>query len=301
MSSSRLADPAPPPPECFLDPCVRDLCWVLSPEYDLVRELPPHHRFIPWDDAAAVARWLWELDATPGQLAPLRDPPKRLGLYFERLVLFYLQRGPHHHGCLIDHNRAIYESSERGRVTLGEIDFLLRRDRALVHLETAVKFYLGVQRDGRSYWLGPGLQDRFDRKLTHLRERQLPLSNRLEEPPERRLFWVKGVLFHPWPAHLSLADDWIAATPPGYWLTLANLAEFAGDATWCWLPRERWLAGGGAAATAASTSELMPALHRHFANSSAAVMLQQPGDGQRLLIVPDDWPECAARALDVNP
>ncbi len=88
---------------------------------------------------------------------------RRLGRYYERLWQFAVQHAPGE--------------------TLGELDLLLRDREGVHHVELAIKLYLGPQ-DGDGarpeHWLGPGSNDRLDRKLTHLSQHQLPMSARPE-------------------------------------------------------------------------------------------------------------------------
>jgi len=67
------------------------------------------------------------------------------------------------------------------KVTLGELDFLLRdkETERLLHVELACKFYLyDKRRAGQneySAWVGPNQNDFLDRKIEKLKTRQLPL------------------------------------------------------------------------------------------------------------------------------
>lgn len=284
---------------------MRDLCWALAPENDLLAELAPYERFVPVAAPAAVAEWLRELDRNPAPIIAAVAGPKRLGFYFERLLLFYLRCGPHPHGELLDHNRVVYAIDNRqAKITVGELDFLLQQGDVNCHIEVAVKFYLGVASQGIPHWVGPHWQDRFDRKLCHLRDHQLPLSLGLERQSGksfRRQFLLKGILFHPWPDLLRLSRDWLAAAQPAYWISLAEITAFpgAGKAIWWWLPKPRWLAGDARdlEVKALNWDAVPDILAAHFAQSRNVVMLRRAEDGQRLLVVPDDWLAGAVAAI----
>ena len=72
------------------------------------------------------------------------------------------------------------------KVTLGELDFLLRdkETEQIFHVELACKFYLyHASRTGKnefSAWVGPNQNDFLDRKIEKLKTRQLPLLHHPE-------------------------------------------------------------------------------------------------------------------------
>lgn len=284
----------------FRHPLVRDLCWTLSPAFDLLGHLPPFHRFVPRQSTAQLRNWLEQLEQTPAPLEAFMadNPRKRLGHHFERLVLFYLSHAPNSTLRVLDHNRAIYGNNASGhRITIGELDFLLAQDNRLLHLETAVKFFLGVAHEGRVRWLGPGLKDRFDRKIDHLRNHQLPLSQQIEAEtgPIERWFWLKGILFHPWQQLCALDVNLLDSPVQHYWLTRSQALEMADLEEWCCLSKLQWLGcGGESMATLSSVGE---AIKRHFAQNDRVLMLSHSSSSARRLLVPDAWPRAARAAL----
>lgn len=72
------------------------------------------------------------------------------------------------------------------KVTLGELDFLLRdkETEQLIHVELACKFYLYDERragqNEYSAWVGPNQNDFLDRKIEKLKTKQLPLLHHPE-------------------------------------------------------------------------------------------------------------------------
>lgn len=119
--------------------------------------------------------------------------PRRVGLYFERLVLFWLV---HVRGVeMVANGMPIRE----GKITLGELDFLFRDElNRLTHLEVAVKFYLYRAEtliEG-SHFVGPNLKDTFERKMKRMFEHQLPLSHDHVEGVDVREAMVKGRVFY---------------------------------------------------------------------------------------------------------
>ncbi|WP_299116802.1 DUF1853 family protein [uncultured Winogradskyella sp.] len=64
------------------------------------------------------------------------------------------------------------------KITIGELDFILKDKSKCIHLEVIYKFYLydpNVNGDELSKWIGPNQKDRLVYKLQKLRDKQLPL------------------------------------------------------------------------------------------------------------------------------
>ncbi|MGM1051358.1 MAG: DUF1853 family protein [Pseudomonadota bacterium] len=227
--------PAPPP---LLDRChhplVRDLAWLLLAPDLIDTPWPgrPDRKTLGLDNDIRLGAWLDDLEAWPGDLERCigGSLSGRMGLYHERLWQFLLAAAPDTE--LLAHNLRIH----RGKQTLGELDLLYRRrgETALVHLEVAIKYYLGL-REGpgeahdQARWIGPGGADSLAGKREHLHRHQL----RLTELPEtrqalretlagdavgadrplviHRRMAMPGVLFYPWPS-----DPWPGDPGPGY-------------------------------------------------------------------------------------
>lgn len=285
----------------FSHPLVRDLCWTLSPAFDLLGDLPPFHRFVPTQSSSVLRKWLEELQQHPQPLEAFveQDSTRRLGHYFERLILFYFRHAPEAELQVLDHNRRIYTyNADGGRITVGELDFLLTGAAGTLHLETAVKFFLGVEHAGEVRWLGPGLQDRLDQKLQHLRNHQLPLSQRLETSsaaPIQRYFWVKGILFQPWRQQLDIADGLRVPASENRWLTCSQAMECTIEGEWMYLPKSRWLGCGIDDEEQQQVDREYIA--RHFAGNNRVLMMTHTRSASRRLIVPNDWPAAAHAAL----
>lgn len=289
----------------FHHPLVRDLCWTLSPAFDLLGELPPHQRFMPPQSAIVLRQWLEHLQYHPQSLEAFFDagPHRRLGHHFERLILFYLTHAPAQPLRVLDHNRPIYTHDAAGNpVTAGELDFLLASPTGTVHLETAVKFYLGVEQAGEIHWLGPNLEDRLDRKLRHLREHQLPRSQILEtaaEKPFQRHFWVKGLLFQPWQQRLTLSPGLLAQPVEHQWLTCTQALEERIDGEWFCLPKAHWLGCGTEDQQEQRVTKAC--IQQHFSHSDRVMMVSLRESVARRLIVPDHWLSDARAALTAHP
>ena len=157
---------------------VRDLAWAIATP-PLI-ELHDHH--CEWPSAAWYVRqyslaesWLSELDENPGELESLlagqRD--RRLGRHFETMWYYWLLHHPDYE--LLAHNLQVVIDGE----TLGELDFVVRDRRRdqVIHIEVAVKFYLGIGDTRQMHsWHGPGMKDRLDRKVAHLKGRQTRIA-----------------------------------------------------------------------------------------------------------------------------
>ncbi|QQC64414.1 DUF1853 family protein [Paraburkholderia ginsengisoli] len=313
------------------DPAVRDLAWLLlSP--DLLRPQPPMGALAnPFDtpqELQASIEWLRALDAAPEplqrELAAARIT--RLGRYAERLLGWFLQHGPA--ARLV----AAGVPLRRAGVTLGECDFLVQsRQGARLHWELAVKCYLhaGAERGQEAAqtgsrladYVGPNLKDRFDLKLAHLLNHQLPLSARDEfasvghAGPWTPQMFVKGWLFY---RHGERPADPVELDPAhgrGWWVTRSDWPAFAAAHAQKWrrLPRLEWLAprrvecadeqadeqAGRQAARSLWVDAQTLAAQISTVHGPAMVVAfieDEAGDSierSRGFIVPDEWPEQA--------
>lgn len=72
------------------------------------------------------------------------------------------------------------------KTTVGELDCILKQDETAIHLEVVYKFYLYDSSVGDSeldHWIGPNRKDDLVKKLTKLKEKQLPLLyNKYTQP-----------------------------------------------------------------------------------------------------------------------
>ncbi|MGM0691997.1 MAG: DUF1853 family protein [Pseudomonadota bacterium] len=300
-------------------PLVRDLAWLLLAPDLIAMPWPgrPSRGELGLDDDDRLAAWLDALEATPGALEAHLAPSLkgRMGLYHERLWQFLLAEAPGTR--LLAHNLRI----QQGKRTLGELDLLYaRRDGpGPVHLEVAIKFYLGLPQgpgtaDGQARWIGPSGADSLAAKREHLHRHQLTLARSPEarvalapflashtdqacptRPMQARVA-LPGVLFYPWHAPLPAPRE---ATPDhlqGRWL-------FAGD--WhrlrdglprgtygSWLHKPHWLALPRREALQ-PLRDLEARLDQHFSSPAPPVQLalwHAEMGWRRVFVVADDWP-----------
>ncbi|MFY0988884.1 DUF1853 family protein [Halomonas sp. C05BenzN] len=301
------------------DPLVRDLAWLL---------LAPDLLDMPWlgrptrdelglADDTALAGWLDEREATAEALANHVGTSRhgRMGLYHESLWQFLLATAPDTR--LLAHNLRIH----RDKVTLGELDLLYRhhRDPTPVHLEVAIKFYLGLPEgpgapSDQTRWIGPGGADSLAAKREHLHRHQLRLTETREAreairalmlpdmsgtsraPALHRRLAIPGVLFYPWHAPLppprEATDDHLRGT----WLSWCDWRGYrdglARDTRGAWLRKPHWLALPRPDALL-PLRDLESRLAQHFSRPAPPVQiaLHHPDTGwRRLFLVDDDWP-----------
>jgi len=258
--------------------------------------------------------WLERLDRDASALLEhlsLRAS-QRLGLYFEQLWHFFLVQDPSTE--LIAHNLPV---QCEGR-TVGEFDciYYCHQRRQYVHLELAVKFFLGYRgatsaetsRDAED-WLGPNTQDRLARKISHLLNRQIRLG---DHPVAReqlksmgidgllREMEIKGYLFQPLQDPLPPPPAYNPLRPFETWGPLDQLERFTCDSSaeaFRILPRARWLARSGPEAGGESldADKLAGVVRDELNHGRSAVLvasMDRSGWEQgRFFVTRNGWPE----------
>lgn len=301
-------------------PLVRDLAWiVLAPDL-IAMPWPgrPSRRELGLDDDDRLAAWLDALEAAPEALEDHLAPTLkgRMGLYHERLWQFLLEEAPGTR--LLAHNLRIHQ----GKRTLGELDLLYCRRNAPgpVHLEVAIKFYLGLPQgpgaaDSQARWIGPGGADSLGAKREHLHRHQLRLAGFPEArealspflphpspgvsgslPAATVRLAIPGVLFYPWHARLPAPRE---ATPDhlqGHWLFARDWHRFRDGlprgSRGAWLHKPHWLALPRREALQ-PLHDLEVRLAQHFTAPASPIQLAlwHPDMGwRRVFVVGDDWP-----------
>lgn len=295
------------------NPHVRDLAWAcFSPALLTLETLAPEAGATDAKPALTASRtnWLRQLDQQPQPLLSWLQarPATRLGLYFETLWQFFLAEDSD--TALLAHNMPVRSSGQ----TLGEFDCLYycRRRERPVHLELAVKFYLGhrsttlgAQESTAAEWLGPNTVDRLDLKLTRLLTHQSRLSlspagrellskQGLEQP--LREIALRGALFQPAQDALSPPPGYNTALPLGSWQVLRHWRnEVTAQARFVLLPRLRWLSPVRASNEKQSADELQTQLEQHFARGGRPQLVARVDDMgcelERYFLASDRWPE----------
>lgn len=169
----------------------------------------------------------------PTKLVPLTDespiPEPGHGPLGKRMEVFFLFYLKHYSDYSVQaHNLQIQENS----VTVGEIDFLLKKNTAdaLLHVELVYKVYLyDPDIEGQvNKWIGPDRRDSLIQKLNHLQRHQLPI---LHSSPVKLLLEDLDILGNPlqqfacFKAQLYLPKNWSEAIPlvnplciVGFWI-----------------------------------------------------------------------------------
>jgi hypothetical protein len=258
--------------------------------------------------------WLQALDDNPrALLAHLSQrPTHRLGVYFEQLWHFFLQQDPDIE--LLAHNLPVHDN---GR-TLGEFDciYTSKTHTGPVHLELAVKYFLGVPRGGDTTtaantheWLGPDQRDRLETKLDQLLQRQILLGDAPEAKRQlaeigigdmSREIALKGYLFQPLhdaPPPPPACNDECAMN---YWMSYGQLdshcatldaAGFIILPKMCWLSpalcptADQWL-------TRQALKELLPTQWESDHYPLLIATLDEKGaETSRFFVTPGHWPD----------
>ncbi|WP_346795854.1 DUF1853 family protein [Halomonas sp. Bachu 37] len=295
--------------DSYHHPLVRDLAWlieapdIVSPENASPALSPlwagrPTLAELGLESSATRARWLAARERHPAHLEQAIGTAvsARMGHYHERLWHYLLEHAPGTR--LLASNIRIIER----RITLGELDMVYRtcHDPALVHLEVAIKFYLGLPEgpgaaDSQSRWIGPGGLDSLAIKRDHMQRRQLPLSatpaahatlrhwlaprdTASAEAPlalTQRLA-MPGVLFYPFHAELPAPTGANPHHLRGTWVRWGDwpkfMAQLPAATQGALLDKPHWLAPPHPSRLCPLT-ELLPALHRHFARTDLPLQM----------------------------
>jgi hypothetical protein len=297
------------------DPHVRALAWLL----DAPDLLNPHA--LRWQGKIATlsanaskdaGSWLAALNQAPDALHDYLDvqPFMRLGRYAEKLLAFYFQ----HLGILVAHG--VQVQAGKGN-TIGEFDFLLRTDVALVHWEFATKFYLleaTGERQQADYFVGPNLADTLGAKMHKILSRQLLLAQHpaaqfhLPEPVESAQALIKGWLFY--------HDDDVPAGAlgisenhcRGFWCAMSELDRLPQQQRYVVLPRLSWLAPAKVRIDQSLCRQSLQCMAaNHFEHDTMPLLMAvvEPQDDfaietNRGFIVPDNWRSRAEERLQVR-
>lgn len=287
---------------CFGEPLL--FAAAIAGAHSTVQDLRP-------ELTQARRQWLCALDDNPEPLLTFLSRPggNRVGLYFERLWQFFLSADPATE--LLAHNLPVHVA---GR-TLGEFDCLYYcRERDVhVHLELAVKWYLGIapRDDARTRWLGPDARDTLALKLQHMLRRQIRLGQHAAATPVlaplgitrlEKAIVLRGSLFQPRGAPLPLPQGYNMRHPTGDWLPLPYLKAYcdaSGSGQFLPLDRLRWLSVAQRETTdltldaQALAEYLGQGFERHPRPALIARLDAAGRETARFFVTPPDWPDSA--------
>ena len=264
----------------------RDRLWsVFGPSLLNTRAAPPADHWMPEDSDLTLLAWR---DSGVDYYSP------RLGFCFEQLW----QSALHLCGETTLPNQQIIE----GQQTLGELDLLITSHDPVLHLELALKFYLGVEHD----WVGPNQRDLLSQKLARTFEHQLPLAqlpatrNALSElgiGAVESVAVMRGCLFHP--AHglraAPLPDEIADNHWKGFWAPVSQCDGLLPLGRWYVLSKPDWLSPV-LANFAIEREELLIYLQTYFRYLRTPLAIARMAQGrygwaeqERWMIVADDW------------
>ncbi|MGJ8731497.1 DUF1853 family protein [Cellulophaga fucicola] len=129
---------------------------------------------------------------------------------------------------------------QNDKLTIGEIDCILKQDNRLYHVEIIFKFYLFDATVGTTeleHWIGPNRNDTLIKKLTKLKEKQLPLLYNIHTKPtldalnieandiEQRVFF-KAQLFTPYKRETIVFNTLNEDCVQGFYINVKELGQF---------------------------------------------------------------------------
>lgn len=190
----------------YKTPCVRQLAFCLASP-NIIQEIPEELELQHHFELHQETFWQSIFEQYQPRLAALdRDPSPlliflqqlkstRLGLRFERLLLFWFNDHAYHCFTLLGHS--IQQIC--GKQTLGELDFVVfnRETQHVEHWEVAIKYYLAKGHYHLDQWYGLNNKDTLARKLTHFSAQQFQFNEVLQHGIDKKYAVIKGQLFCP--------------------------------------------------------------------------------------------------------
>ena len=192
---------------------VKELAWVIASP-PLVSGLFEHKGTVTqwWSDRACLQEFmdclsaLQSLDENPQTLIKHLEgvKSKRLGLRFEALIAFWLKEISPNFTLLAQNIQLNEIAGDTRSRTIGEVDFIIKEQCSgkVIHLEVAVKFYLGAFPFNDPYrWFGTNTNDQLGKKVDHLQYHQTQLlvqhGEQIAFAIDERHCFLKGRLFYP--------------------------------------------------------------------------------------------------------
>lgn len=273
----------------------RDIAWLcFAPP--LLSVLGPYSAFVVPGSSKQLNSLLARIESQAIPTGPSRDEFSRLGLYYEALVHYFIDQCRAHGIAEIEILNS-HLQIEKEKRTLGELDFILRKNDEYIHLESAVKFYLCAQTGNSEWqnWVGPNARDRLDKKLLHMQNHQLPMGKQADVFSERSEFIIQGMLFYR-KGQTPLPRDINQSALTGCWLYEHEfLQEIKDDTQTYWHPltKTQWLTGvhphqlenQAELTTKTPASHAIPGLFQTF---SKEPRLTEKGF---TMVVKNHWPE----------
>ena len=263
---------------------------------------------------AEAKDWLLHLDENPQPLLDhIAATPRhnRLGLYYEALLTFWMKENAR--WGFLAHDLTVFKDKR----TVGAFDLLAQNPGGVMHLEVAVKYYLGVVgAPDWVDWIGPGQNDCLGLKMEKMLSKQLKLSdtpagkNALRDAgfdvPNQKRLWLKGMYFRPYRSDPNCRPKQGMAAR-GIWLTFSAMGDLIAQMpTARWIPRDKpnWLAQLVAPEPfehGYESGQAREQIQKQWqANDMQPVMWSLMMSSQnfwrekrRVFVVPDEWPSTA--------
>jgi len=246
---------------------------------------------------------LSEQDKAPQKIQAYlsKMPYFKLGHYFENLIAYWFLINPDFE---ILYRNLVVTDDKR---TIGELDFLIKEHATgkVIHVEVAVKFFLQINVDNKSQYLGPNLNDNLDKKFDKLINKQIELSNHLLT---KKKLDKKG---------LTVDEHWVILKGRLYssnhtldktnsWLSLEEFLRYKDEAnsSWIILSKTHWLAEVENIEYNFLDNEVFDKalldqyLLNHLENKPLClVKVNNDKETLRLFVTPDDWRQRAEEIL----
>ena len=189
-----------------------------------------------WKDSEVCSLTQFKIEQELLSFNQVIDSNQRLGKYVERFVSFQLSR-----------NSTIKIISEniqisKDKITLGELDCILIKNKKPIHLEIVYKFYLydsSIGNESLHHWIGPNRKDSLREKLDKLQQKQLPLlyskecleylqSIDLNAKDIEQQVYFKAQLFVPFRMNTAIESSINKDCIVGYYFKPHELVQFKG-------------------------------------------------------------------------
>lgn len=181
--------------------------------------------------------------------------------------------------------------------TIGEVDFILKKDKKIIHCELAVKFYLLYKNPSNpSHWIGPNAKDNLANKL----EKNINSFNLTRDKKFKHFFplqptnheWlIKGCWFYNPTQDKECFPFANINGEHGVWLHKHQIEQFVDAKHHFYEPSKiEWIASDFEDKTLFNKEALKNYCSKHFYNSQRALMFWNINTQQRLCIVANNWP-----------
>ncbi len=256
-------------------------------------------------DSIQLWKWLEHEDLSPSNISSeFKDYPYRLGWYAESLLNYFFT------------NSSFFEIKHKnfqifkGNKTVAELDFVLEDTSTndLIHIETAIKFYLKYQHPDSDLveFLGPDTSDSLEKKNDKIYNKQIIAAKKSQIPPGNYLIETvsggdrditdrktcfKGILFYPLQEFRNKEFPYPDYINPqhlkAWYLKLDELIETTEINKFYPIEKLDWLSLNYTKSY--DKKDFIAYCYHEFEKGKTAIMLRLE-NGERGIIVPASWP-----------